>query len=251
MQVASPLQVDSGNSRPSSVWGEYNTVAFAIQQALAKMQTSTLVRVEKCTNSGGLSPVGFVDITPLVNQIDNSGIPIPHTTIFNVPYCRIQGGNNAVIIDPAPGDIGMACFASRDLSKVKATRKQANPGSRRKFSFSDAMYLGGMLNGAPTQFIQFSQAGIVVTSPVKVQVNAPAAEINAQTANVNASTSAAITAPAITLGASGQSLLHFITSAFQSLFNGHTHNVIAVGSQTAAPLQQLGSSHMTSTVSGG
>ena len=50
--------------------GEFDRIAFMVQQALGKMQTATLVRVESCTNAGGVSPVGFVDVTPLVNQID-------------------------------------------------------------------------------------------------------------------------------------------------------------------------------------
>jgi phage baseplate assembly protein gpV len=68
-------------------------------------------------------------------------------------------------------------------------------------------------------------------------------------ASVTSASSASITAPAITLGASGQSLLQFVTSAFMSLFNGHTHN--ETGSVTQAPNQQMGSGHMTSTVKGG
>lgn len=68
-------------------------------------------------------------------------------------------------------------------------------------------------------------------------------------ASVTSAQSAAITAPAITLGSSGQSLLQFITSAFQALFNGHTHN--ETGSVTQAPNQQMSASHMTSTVKGG
>ena len=35
--------------------GEFDRIAFMVQQALAKMQTATLVRIESCTNSGGLS----------------------------------------------------------------------------------------------------------------------------------------------------------------------------------------------------
>jgi phage baseplate assembly protein gpV len=90
---------------------------------------------------------------------------------------RIQGGANAIIIDPAPGDIGICVFASRDISKVQTTKNQANPGSFRQYSFSDGMYLGGVLNGVPAQYIQFNTAGITITSPViltidcNVQVN--------------------------------------------------------------------------------
>jgi hypothetical protein len=144
--------------------GAYNTIVYTIQQQLAKMQTATLVRVEACTNSGDLSPVGLVNITPLVDQVAGDGTPIPHVTIFDVPYMRLQGGANAVIIDPQPGDIGIAVFASRDISAVQATRAQALPGSYRQFDFADGLYVGGVLNGAPQQYLRFSTSGVEIVA---------------------------------------------------------------------------------------
>jgi phage baseplate assembly protein gpV len=191
--------VTSGQQRPQSTWGEFNNIAFLVQQALGKMQTATLVRVESCTNAGGVSPVGFVDVTPLVNQIDAQGNPTPHVTIHNVPYFRLQGGANGIIIDPVAGDIGVCVFASRDISKVKSTKKQANPGSFRQYSFSDGMYLGGMLNGTPTQYVQFSAAGIKIHSPTAVVLEAPDVQILAQTVEINASISATVTTPTFTV----------------------------------------------------
>jgi phage baseplate assembly protein gpV len=35
------------------------------------------------------------------------------------------------------------------------------------------MYLGGLLNGVPTSYIQFTTAGINITSPTKVTITAP------------------------------------------------------------------------------
>jgi len=168
--------VNSGLAKPTTQWGEFNNIAFLVQQALLKVQTATLVRIESCTNNGGLDPVGFVDVTPLVNQIDGKGNATPHVTIYNVPYLRIQGGANAIIIDPQAGDVGVCVFASRDITKVKSTKKQANPGSWRQYSFSDGLYLGGMLNGTPSQYIQFNNSGVTITAPLvtingNVQVN--------------------------------------------------------------------------------
>lgn len=77
------------------------------------------------------------------------------------------------------------------------------------------------------------------------------AAITAKICSIAASVSAAITAPAITLGASGQSLLGFVTSAFVSLFNGHSHISEAPGSPTSAPQQLMGAGQITSTVTGG
>jgi len=191
--------IPSGQQQSGTNLGEYQQITFMVQQALAKMQTATLVRIESCTNSGGLSPVGFVDVTPLVNQLDGQGNPTPHVTIYNLPYFRLQGGANGVIIDPQKGDIGVAVFASRDISQVKATRKQGNPGSHRQYSFADGMYLGGMLNGTPTQYIQFSAAGIKIHSPTAVVLEAPDVQILAQTVEINASASATVTTPTFTV----------------------------------------------------
>jgi len=161
----------NGLITPQNRWGEFNNIAFLVQQSLLKMQTATLVRIESCTNNGELNPVGFVDVTPLVNQIDGQGNATPHVTIYNVPYLRIQGGTSAIILDPKAGDIGVCVFASRDITKVKSTKKQANPGSWRQYSFSDGLYLGGMLNGTPEQYIQFNATGVTITAP-SVTINA-------------------------------------------------------------------------------
>lgn len=225
--------IPSGQQKPSTTWGEFNNIAFLVQQALSKMQTATLVRIEKCTNSGGLSPVGFVDVTPLVTQIDGAGTPTPHVMIYNLPYFRLQGGANAIIIDPEPGDIGIAVFASRDISKVKSTKKQAPPGSFRQYSFSDGMYLGGMLNGTPTQYVQFSTAGIRIHSPTLVKLDAPDIQLVAETVEINASASTTITTPNFivngntqmngTLNSTGN-----ITGAGISL-NSHLHTGVQPG----------------------
>jgi hypothetical protein len=196
--------IPSGQQKPSTTWGDFNNIAFLVAQALSKMQTSTLVRIEKCTNAGGLSPVGFVDVTPLVSQIDGKGKPTPHVTIYNLPYFRLQGGANAVIIDPEPGDLGIAVFASRDISKVKSTKKAAPPGSFRQYSFSDGMYLGGVLNGTPTQYVQFNSTGITIHSPTLVKLEAPDIQLLAATVEINATESTTITTPIFTVNGNTQ-----------------------------------------------
>lgn len=207
--------IPAGAATSQTYWGDYSQLLFIVQQTMNKMKTSTLVKVVSCTNDGGLSPVGFVDVVPLVNQIDSQGIGVPYTTIFNVPYCRIQGGANAVIIDPQPGDIGLCCFASRDITKVKSTKTQANPGSLRKYSLGDGLYVGGMLNGTPSQYIQFNSSGINITSPTQVTITAPIVEINADTVEINADTSVTINTPQFTVN--GMSTFNGITTVNDDL----------------------------------
>ena len=152
---------------------QYNALMFLIRQALAGHNTATLVQVKAVTNSGGLEAVGFVDVLPLVNQLDGQKNAVPHAVVYNLPYFRLQGGANAVILDPQVGDIGMAVFADRDISAVKASKAQANPGSMRRTSYADGLYMGGFLNGVPAQVVRFSADGIHVTSPTAVHIVAP------------------------------------------------------------------------------
>lgn len=225
--------IPSGQLKPQSTWGDFNNMAFMVQQALGKMQTATLVRIESCTNAGGLSPVGYVDVTPLVAQLDGQGNPTPHVTIYNVPYLRLQGGANGIIMDPQKGDIGVAVFASRDISKIKTTKKQGNPGSHRQYSFADGMYLGGMLNGTPTQYIQFSTAGIRIHSPAAVVLDAPDIQLNAATVEINASTSTTVTTPTFTVNGS-MDVTGDVTAQGVSVYN-HTHSGVQPGGGNSGP----------------
>jgi hypothetical protein len=171
----------AGQARAAEGGDEYGALMFVIGQSLARLNTATLVRILSVTNDGGLSPVGFVDVQPLVNQLDGAGNAVPHAVLHQLPYFRLQGGTNAVILDPKVGDIGMAAFGSRDLSSVKASRQQANPGSWRTHDMADGLYFGGMLNGVPVQYVQFTAGGINVVSPSKVTIQAPDIELNAAT----------------------------------------------------------------------
>lgn len=158
----------------------------------------TLVKVMAVTNSGGVSPVGFVDIMPMVGQVDGSGNAVPHATIYHCPYFRLQGGTNAIIIDPQVGDLGWAGFADRDISSAVANKGPANPGSRRMFDMADAVYWGGMLNGTPTQYIAFSSSGIAIHSPTQISMSAPTIVLQAtQTIGLTAGTQITNSAPAV------------------------------------------------------
>lgn len=158
--------------------GEFNRQMFFFEQMLAKVQTSLPVRVVAVTNSGGVSPTGFVDVVPMVTQTDATGVAVPHTTIFNLPYCRVQGGANAVIIDPQVGDKGVAVFASRDISKVKYTGNENPPGSDRRYSFSDGMFVSTMFTQQPTRYVRISDEGIEIIAPDAITITAPAITIN-------------------------------------------------------------------------
>ena len=166
-----------GTRDDESDTSDFNAHSFLVKQLIGRISTATMVQVMAVTNTGGVSPVGFVDVKPLVKLIDGLGNTTPHGTIYHLSYSRIQGGANAVILDPQVGDIGACIFADHDLSTVKATGKEAPPGSRRRFDMADGIYLFCVVGAAPTQYVQFSAAGIKLLSPTKITLEAPLIDV--------------------------------------------------------------------------
>ncbi len=161
-----------GVARPTDFSGDYNAQLFVIRQVLSKVNVAAIVEI-LAVYGGAVGPVGYVDVQPLVNQTDGYGNAIPMGIIRHLPYMRAQGGTNAIIIDPQVGDVGICIFADKDSSSVVATGAQANPGSRRRFAVTDGIYLGGMLNGTPVQYIQFLANSILVVSPQNITLQSP------------------------------------------------------------------------------
>ena len=223
-----------GTQGPESRANEFNAVEFVITQLLNKRNYTTLVQVMAVRSAGEVAPVGFVDVQIMLNQIDAAGNSMPHGIVNNVPYFRLQGGANAVIIDPQVGDIGMATFADRDISSVKANRAISNPGSKRRADIADGLYTGGFLNAAPTQYVRFTDSGIEVVSPTNVTVRAPT--INMIGANSVTLQSARIALDGPVTGTAGAVFTGDVTGQGTSL---HTHKhggVSPGGSQTSAPV---------------
>lgn len=211
----------AGTQKPGDNQGDYNSLTFLAQSLINRVSSCTLVRVVAVTNTGGLAPVGFVDVQPLVNQLDGDRNAVPHGVVHNLPYFRLQGGANAIIIDPQPDDIGIAVFASHDISAVKASKAQANPGSMRRYDMADGLYVGGVLNGTPTQFIRYSATGIELVSPTKITLSAPNVEIDAPVIalNGNVTQTTGTGSPGVTM----QGPLHVATEVFAVTTPLHTH----------------------------
>ena len=141
--------------------GDYNQVAFVIQQLVSRLATATLVQVQAVSNTPGqVTAVGRVDVLPMVNQINGYGDATPHGVLHNLPYFRFAGGNNAILLDPQVGDLGIVIFCDHDISSVKATGKQANPGSRRRFDMADGIFIGLCIGPTPERYIAFTDSGI-------------------------------------------------------------------------------------------
>lgn len=152
-----------GTQNPTTALKDITTHAFLVDSILNTISTATLVQVQSVSNTPGqIAAIGTVSVLPLVTQLDGNDNAIPHETVHNLLYFRYQGGKNAVIIDPEKGDIGLAVFADRDISNVKSTKKQANPGTRRRWSYCDGIYFGSVIASAPQQYLSFTDDTITL-----------------------------------------------------------------------------------------
>jgi hypothetical protein len=170
---------------------------------------------------------------------------VAHGQIFNCLYSRISGGDNAIIMDPKKGDLGLMVFASRDLTGVIANEGPANPGSFRMFDWADGIFTMNVpLGQTPTQYIRFSDTdGIEAVSPVKIRLQAPTVEIDAATlfkvstgeVDIESSGSVTIDGTNIAVAASGTVA---VTGATASLEASGTATVGGAAVDLAGPISQ-------------
>lgn len=198
---------------------EFGRMSFVVRSIMAQQATTTLVIVRAVED-------GTVDVQPMVAQVDGAGNAVDHGIIHGLPVWRLQGGNSAVIVTPAVGDIGLAVFASTDISNVKRAKEPTTPGSFRRFDWADGIYLGGLLNAPATQFVRMDGDGVTITAApgLPVTFNADSVVINADTVSMSGD---------LTVAGS-------ITSGPGSTFDGvafdtHQHSAVTPGGGTSGP----------------
>lgn len=143
---------------------------WIIQRLIRQINTAQLVRVLAVHPGDGFA--GFVDVEPMQLQQSTTGVVIDGAPMYRLPYLRTQGGVSAIILDPVAGDIGLAVFAQRDISNVAATREPAAAATNRAYDAGDGVYVGGLLNATPTQYVEFlpEAAGINIVTPGDLSV---------------------------------------------------------------------------------
>lgn len=197
---------------------EFNRMAFVVRSIMSGQATTTLVIV-RAIEGDPAGPDLRVDVQPMVSQVDGAGNAVEHGVIHGLPVWRLQGGNSAAIVVPAVGDIGLAVFASTDISNVKRAKEPTTPGSFRRFDWADGIYMGGLLNAAPTQFLRLDDSGVTITAAPGLPVT-----INADTVTMSGD-----------LDVTGS-----ISSGAGSTFGGkafdsHTHGGVQTGGGTSGP----------------
>lgn len=141
-----------------------NALDFFIRKMLDdNIATAIPVKVVGVQSGGSTSPVGYVDVLPLVCGVDAEGNTVENATIYHLPYFRLQGGIAAVVIDPIVGDTGQIVSCKSDASNViTGTKEPQQPGSFRVFDWADGFYYGGFLNKEPKVFIEIKQDETIV-----------------------------------------------------------------------------------------
>ena len=179
----SRLQDDSPltNARPEQSVGGAAQDKFIIQQLISNVHTMIPVEVVSVSvPTDTLAPIGRCSVRPLVQQVDGNNNVYGRGEIINVPYLRVQGGKNAVVLDPVVGDVGLCGFCERDISMVKRTGAEAAPNTRRQYSLNDAVYMFTMMSGTPEQFVHFKNSGIDIKSTGDININGLVIKPNGQ-----------------------------------------------------------------------
>lgn len=238
-------QVVKGQQDYNTDSSEYNAFEFQIQQALRKINTAEPVRVAS-VQSGGVGVAGRVTVQPIVNLVTGNGDGLQQSQLFSLPYLRIQGGENACIIDPKPGDIGFAVYAMRDTTSMQAeTGAECNPGSARCYSKGDGFYFGGFLNKTPKRFVHVADDGITLDDGAggKIELKGGKLTITAPGGIESTSPTEVHNTPSLTMGGSGATA----TMNANMQING---SVSSTGDQVAGGISQMGHVH-TGVMSGG
>ena len=168
-----------GQQNFSTSASEYNAESFRSMRQIMRLNTAEPVQVVAFhANAGG---IGTVDVLPLVRLVAGDEQTLDQSQLFELPVMRVQAGANALIIDPQPGDIGLAVYAMRDIEAVKATRGgPVNPASARCYDKGDGFYIGGFLNKTPARYVKVSDSGVEIEGVVKVDMHGQNVTITAE-----------------------------------------------------------------------
>ena len=150
------MQGQRGLSTNSS---EYNAQDFMISQMLGRIATAEPVRVVAVSGSG-VSPVGFVDVQPLINLVTGEQKAQEQSVLFK-----------------------LAVYAMRDTESLKESRGKdgnVNPGSARAMSKGDGFYLGGFLNAAPERYVLVDDEGVTIEGVAKLTMHGETSVLTAE-----------------------------------------------------------------------
>ena len=143
---------------------------FNLEMFLASKHFVELVVVVKVNGE-------IADVKPLVTRTKENGEPINNSVIYGARVWRLYRGDCAIVANPVVGDIGFCVYCDRDTSLAFNSKKEGAPPTTRSHSRMDAIYIGGVVNKAPTHYITLGDDGISITSPKPVVINSPLLQV--------------------------------------------------------------------------
>lgn len=158
----------TSNRRLNSGASEYNAISFLVENMIKGMvNTAIPVRVDSCTKPGPGGAAGYVSATPLVMQRGADGKSLQPVSLPQLPFYRVQAGTAAVVLDPQPGDVGLAVFSQQDASNIEAGKTDpVQAGSFRAFDMSDGFFVSCHYGKTPTVYVELEQdKGITLKTP--------------------------------------------------------------------------------------
>jgi hypothetical protein len=171
----------TSNRRLNSGASEYNALSFMMEQMIKGMvNTAIPVRVDSCTKPGVGGAAGYVSATPLVQQRGADGKSLQPVSLPQLPFFRLQCGTASVVLDPQPGDVGLAIFSQQDASNIEAGKTDpVQAGSFRCFDMSDGFYVGGFYGQTPTTYVWLDpeKGEASIKAPTKISLEAPTIEL--------------------------------------------------------------------------
>jgi hypothetical protein len=222
-----------GAAGPSTSASDWHSARFTAEQVVSEMSTATMVKIikppyDKNGNPiapGTPGPIGYVDVQPLVSQMDGNEKPTKHGVIYRLKYMRYGGGYGAFISDPKKGDVGKMVVADTDTSLARESGDIANPGSARRFDKSDGTFFGAVVQkDNPKQYFAWKTKGFELKDEngrlIKGDDNGITIDGNGKAVVINGAT---ITAAGDVVSKSGKSL------------SNHTHGGVTRGGANTDP----------------
>lgn len=158
------------SNKPQNTYSLANLLRYAFNQSIMNVNTILIAQIVT------VNADGTFDVQPVINGLAADGKSVTLPVIYEVPNSIIQGGNAGIIVHPKAGDTVVIGCCQRDITAFKATLKQSNPSSLRKFSLSDAIILASYPTTAPTVFIDVDGDKVTITAPT-VTLNASAVNL--------------------------------------------------------------------------
>ena len=116
------------NNIPAYNPAELQTDTGVLQLFLRQYLNSFLGTVQPVEVAAVSEDNAFVDVLPLIRQINTQNEEIPITadnTLYKIPVMKFEGNGCKITYKPAAGDIGLLIACKFDITNFKNTKAQS------------------------------------------------------------------------------------------------------------------------------